>query len=636
MLKQIDRFFTYLDSIDKRKLLIYFVIWTVFAAFIVGNAHAATASAPITTDDLAHAANSANDPALSAIGAFEKLFGSIALNPISMVGEPNTVVSQVMIIINMVLMAMGSVWVTWSLVKGSLMTAQEGQFIGKSMHSAWVPFRMIVGTASLVPFFKGLCLAQLIMLWAIQLGIGGGNMAWQSSVGYIYQGNQIVNPNGMRPSQDLTQQVFDSLLCVKSVNYGLIEMEDKPSYAHGLKGDKYVFGNSNTQDEACGAFELPKQGSTALAHANFDMRLAAFDHLVKSLDPEAERIAKGYFMAATEPTTNNPPAPNPDYLKQVSAAQHEELRAGSAALFQSANQGTAAGDLMEGAKSSAKSQGFFTAGTWFFALAHKNKAASEAISLETKVSKHPEPPSSPIFEGADSIYQKTALATRVADERQGLGANDESWTWKKIKMAMCGSASNLQLTLGQCIVQSTINIGDQNQSAIIRLSELGNSIVAIGAGAITAVGAAQGGLEGADDSLLGRAAKNPATGAVVGVAKIWLGLGAGSLELLMLFGLICATYIPLIPAIVWLMRMVSIMAQWVEAIASSSVWAFAHLETDGEGMGSRSGHGYLFLFSVFIKPNAINFRFNFEHGRAGYYEHGVAINLSRHDCKCRR
>ena len=109
-------------------------------------------------------------------------------------------------------------------------------------------------------------------------------------------------------------------------------------------------------------------------------------------------------------------------------------------------------------------------------------------------------------------------------------------------------------------------------------------------------------MEGADDSLLGRAAKNPATGAVVGVAKIWLGLGAGALEILMLFGLVCATYIPLIPAIVWLMRMVSIMAQWVEAIASSSVWAFAHLDTDGEGMGSRSGHGYLFLFSVLLNP----------------------------------
>ena len=247
MLKLLDRFFTYLDKIDKRKLLISFVIWTVFAAFIVGNAHAATAAAPITTDDLATAANSANDPALSAIGAFEKLFGSIALNPISMIGEPNTVVSQVMIIINMVLMAMGSVWVTWSLVKGSLMTAQEGQFIGKSMHSAWVPFRMIVGTASLVPVFKGFCLAQIVMLFAIQLSIGGGNMAWQAAVGYIYQGNQIVNPNGMRPSQELSQQVFDSLLCVHSVNYGLIEMDDKPTYAHGLKGDKYVFGNATTQ-----------------------------------------------------------------------------------------------------------------------------------------------------------------------------------------------------------------------------------------------------------------------------------------------------------------------------------------------------------------------------------------------------
>ena len=600
MLKQIDRFFTYLDSIDKRKLLIYFVIWTIFAAFVVGNAHAA--AAPITTDDLATAANSASDPALSAIGSAQKLFGSIALNPMSMIGFPNTVLGTVLNIINMVLMAMGSVWVTWSLVKGSLMTAQEGQFIGKSMHSAWVPFRMIVGTASLVPFFKGLCLAQLIMLFAIQLGIGGGNMAWQAAVGYIYQGNQIVNPNGMRPSQELSQQVFDSLLCVKSVNYGLIEMDAKPSYAHGLKGDKYVFGNTNGSDSACGAFELPAMGNTALTHANYDMRLAAFDHLVKSLEPEAERISRGYFMASTEPTTNDPPQLNPDYLKQVSAAQHEELRIGTSALFQSANIGEVQGDLLESAKSSAKTQGFFTAGTWFFSLAKKNEKANEAVSAQTKMAIAPRPPTDTVFEGVDSIYQKVALATRVNDERQGAGQNDESWTFKRLKMAMCGSASNLQLTLGQCIVQSTINVGDQNQSAIIRLSELGNSIVAIGASGITAVGAAQGGIQGTEESVPGRFATNPVTGAFFGAAKLWLSLGAGSLEILMLFGLVCATYIPLIPAIVWIMRMVSILAQWVEAVVSSSVWAFSHLDTEGEGMGNRSGHGYMFLFSVLLNP----------------------------------
>ena len=292
MLKLIDRFFTYLDTLDKRKLLIYFVIWTLFAAFIVGNAHAATAAAPITTDDLAQAANSANHPYLSAISAAEKLFGSITLNPMQMIGLPNTVIGQVIIIINMVLMAMGSVWVTWSLVKGSLMTAQEGQFIGKSMHSSWVPFRLMIGTASLVPFFNGLCLAQLVMLFAIQLGIGGGNMAWQGAVGYIYSGNQIVNPNGMKSSQDLSQSVFNSLLCVKSINYGLVEMDSPPSYAHGLKGDKYVFGNSTTKDEVCGAFQLPAQGSTALSHANFDMRLLAFDHLVKSLDQRLSALRK--------------------------------------------------------------------------------------------------------------------------------------------------------------------------------------------------------------------------------------------------------------------------------------------------------------------------------------------------------
>ncbi|NOS97375.1 MAG: DotA/TraY family protein [Methylotenera sp.] len=604
MLKIIDTFFTKLDKINKRKLLILFVLWTIFCAYAVGNAHAGEpAPAQITTDGLAQSANSANDPNLSAIGAAEKLFGTIVQNPISMIGSPNTILGNSLALFNAVLMAIGAVWVTWSVAKGSLMTAHEGQFIGKSMHSAWVPFRLVIGAATLVPIFKGLCAAQLVALFVIQLGIGAGNMMWSSAVGFIDAGNQIVGVNGLRASTDLSQQVFSSLLCVKSVNYGLNEMGfEAGTYSHGLKINKYVFGNSLNQDESCGSFELPAKGSTALSIGNYNMRLSAFYNLVKSIEPEAERVANGYYLASTDPVNHNLPVLNPNFLKTVAAQNQEELRIGTASLFKIANEGTDPGQLLNSAKNSAQTQGFFTAGTYFFAIAHKSKDANEAISLEVKLAHSANPPNSTIFEGVDSIYRKTELATRINQERQGAGANDDSWTWNKIKMAMCGSASNLQLTLGQCIVQSTINIGDQNQSAIIRLSQLGNSIVAGGAGGITAVGAAQGALDGAENSVVGHIAKNPITGGLAGAGKIWLSIAASGLELLMVFGLVCASYVPLIPAIIWIMRMVSIIAMWVEAVVSSSVWAFSHFDTDGEGMGSRSGHGYWFMFAALLNP----------------------------------
>lgn len=598
---------------EKMGAIIGFVLFTIFMfTFVYPNfAHAAEA-APITTEDLAAAANSANDPFLSAISINERLFGSISLNPIALIGSPNTVIGEVVIVINTVLMAMAAVWLTWSLLKGSVMTAHDGEFIGKGMHSAWVPIRLTIGMASLIPFFKGLCFAQILMLWAIQLSIGGGNMAWQAAVKYIYAGNQVVNPNGMRSSQDLTNSVFNSLLCVKSINYGFALTGDAPQYAHGRAGEKWVFGSTsaNSTKEECGSFQFPAKGTTALSAQNYNMRVAAFAKVVTTLEPEAERIAKGFYQAAEDPINFVNPKVDALFFSKVSAMNHEDLRIGTASLFKLANENTRQGELQQGAENAAKSQGFATAGTWFFSLAAKNREASDAISQEITQAKTAELPTADVFVGAHEIYVKSFVLAQSQIEKDGASVQNESWAWQKIKSGICGdtgkSASGVQLTLGQCIVKSTINTGESNQTAIIRISELGNSIVASAAGGITAIGATEGALNGAGKSIVGVGkdliGAGVVTGIITGAAEAWLEILKQALKALTIFGLIAATYIPLIPAITWVLRVVSIAAQWVEAVVSASVWAFTHLDTDGEGMGGRSGHGYLFLFSVLLNP----------------------------------
>jgi conjugal transfer/type IV secretion protein DotA/TraY len=135
---------------------------------------------------------------------------------------------------------------------------------------------------------------------------------------------------------------------------------------------------------------------------------------------------------------------------------------------------------------------------------------------------------------------------------------------------------------------------------------MGNAITAIGATGFTAVGAVQGFLEGTTDNILTKGAAlfggGGLRGAALGASKPWFEVAGNAFKTLFFFGIVCATYIPLIPAIVWIMRLVSIFAIWVEAVVSAPVWAFAHLDTDGEGMGNRSGHGYLFILNVLLNP----------------------------------
>lgn len=58
----------------------------------------------------------------------------------------------------------------------------------------------------------------------------------------------------------------------------------------------------------------------------------------------------------------------------------------------------------------------------------------------------------------------------------------------------------------------------------------------------------------------------------------------------------------MVPAVIWIGAVASLLAVWVEAVVAAPLWAFAHLDTDGEGMGQRSTTGYLFLMNVLFRP----------------------------------
>lgn len=58
----------------------------------------------------------------------------------------------------------------------------------------------------------------------------------------------------------------------------------------------------------------------------------------------------------------------------------------------------------------------------------------------------------------------------------------------------------------------------------------------------------------------------------------------------------------MIPLIHWLGAVMSWLGKVVEGVINASLWAFAHLDTDGEGMGRRAEHGYTFMLSLLLTP----------------------------------
>ena len=74
------------------------------------------------------------------------------------------------------------------------------------------------------------------------------------------------------------------------------------------------------------------------------------------------------------------------------------------------------------------------------------------------------------------------------------------------------------------------------------------------------------------------------------------------METMTFFATMLSTYLPLLPYIAWLGAIISWLTVVIEGVVAAPLWAFAHLDTDGEGMGGRAERGYTFLMNVALRP----------------------------------
>lgn len=86
---------------------------------------------------------------------------------------------------NTVILAIGVLIVLYVTVVGVVATAHEGEFMGKRWNNIWIPIRMVLGVAALVPFGSGYSAIQIIMMWVIVQGIGAADTLWNTALGYV-------------------------------------------------------------------------------------------------------------------------------------------------------------------------------------------------------------------------------------------------------------------------------------------------------------------------------------------------------------------------------------------------------------------------------------------------------------------
>lgn len=107
-------------------------------------------------------------------------------------GTGSQIMGEMFGVFNAAVLALGGIVVMYTLVVGTMNTAQEGQMLGQKWSSIWIPVRSTVGLAFLIPKSSGYCLMQVFIMWVCVQGVGAADKIWNAALDYLNRGGAIV------------------------------------------------------------------------------------------------------------------------------------------------------------------------------------------------------------------------------------------------------------------------------------------------------------------------------------------------------------------------------------------------------------------------------------------------------------
>jgi len=172
------------------------------------------------------------------IKMLEALFGSDA---ISMSGtSAYTPVTDVLVLWSSLVLAVGGVLITYSMLIGTMNTAHEGESLGKKWHSMWVPLRTALAIAVVLPLpatmannnMGGLSAVQGGVILLTKTGVGIADTLWAKAVSSIEAKGMTDIPLNQGDALNFVDAAVKAQICLKvaemdeagsAMNNGLVD-----------------------------------------------------------------------------------------------------------------------------------------------------------------------------------------------------------------------------------------------------------------------------------------------------------------------------------------------------------------------------------------------------------------------------
>ncbi|MEB0221342.1 DotA/TraY family protein [Pseudomonas sp. AB12(2023)] len=595
-----------------------------------------------TLSGIAEAAKRTGDKSREALVS---IYGNVVNDPLASGGSGggDTILASVFQVTNAALLVIGAMFATYMMFRRITQSANDGSVFDKQKNLHWDAMRLVWGLSALVPTANGWALSQLLMLWAASLmGVGIANLGVDASVAAFSDGKSMVVQPVMPSTVGLARSVFQMDLCMHSINAGLAQasasgalitqdsyvQQQATSTGFALKNASFVCGGADINNQL-----EPQAQSTNWFSGTIDTSDLRQAHLqaLQQMQSTLSSAAQAFVTGVLQKQVGSGQVPDAEMSIQSSALQYESTISAMAAT----KQGNI-GDLAAQLSTSIKEGGWLTLGAWYQTYAQANTKLSDAVSAKASVfgmSASGDPSMLSVYvvtdaafrvQQASTSYSPTLGTSSAGDYSKGATGDDSG--------KIIGSVFHAP---GQRLVNYLIdlNAGGEGRGQInplIKMKNLGDYTMGAGETALGAYIAAKVFIKVKDGiSLTGLAAR-----VVNGVSSIGDAL-EGTLDAmspflvmaimaLFVLGGTLSAYLPMVPFIIWFGAGVNWLVVVGEAIIAAPLWAITHLGGEGDGMGAKASHGYIFLLNVMVRP--ILMVIGFFLGGAGVIAGGTLLN----------
>jgi len=539
----------------------------------------------------------ATDKSLAYLG---EIFGTIPGTQIRSPEEAegmagSALIGQLVYIFNQIIFLLGVIIVSYTGIVGTVRTAQEGEFLGKSW-SALTIVRAAIGVMALLPTYGGYNWIQITVMWFIVQGVGAANALWKEAVlTNATQGNIHYDSRESNLSSDQVEQAVNALflgnLCMQRINKDDKVVAKLGDYISVFQfADEIQFGRYNIKDKEpiCGAVKIPTDfGKT-----------------------DSEKLANKQLFATTLLQAQNAlvPAATDALENKEGQYRYADLFSVAATGLMGATQTGQSSQIIDSDKfvKQAIETGWIHAGSFYYQLTAGGASFKMTIpKLDARAANFTNPAVTPLATEIDDkkkaylFYVKNSIKRLTGDDRVGGQLKLSRQEVKGVGGSILGNifGSAFDVALKKLTMNMTSN-RDFNADPILSMAWVGAQLAMIAEGAFWSAIILLGLFWLALTPL---SCILPSAQTLKNLQMVIFPLALVLLLLLWLPGILLALYVPMIPYIVFTFTAFGWILLVIEAMFGASLIALTFIVPSEDEIG-KAGHAFIILLGLFFRP----------------------------------